>query len=294
MATAELSRLDSWMNERRKGVGASEAPAILGLSPYKGDTPLRVYNHKVDGYHDADLRNESQQWGLRLEDAILDAYAAECEPVSRNTEQQLVWAKKYPWMFATLDARTESGIPVEAKSVSVYNPLHSWIRETDRLPDHWIAQGTHQMIVCGCSRMYFAVYMGEHRLRTFTLALDPEFAADLAYRVGMFWNHHVQKRIPPPPVEADQVEAVKALIPPPHGHVALGEDLIHAVNVYSLAGASSRDYDRRREEARDQILAAMGDAQVGHLPDGRTVKRSVITLKERVLPACQQVRLSVK
>ena len=42
--TAAMTRED-WLQERRRGIGGSEAAAILGLSPWA--TPLDVYLDKI-------------------------------------------------------------------------------------------------------------------------------------------------------------------------------------------------------------------------------------------------------
>lgn len=62
----------SWLEARRTGIGASDAPAIAGLSPWK--TALAVYADKVNGAADHPL-TPAQAWGLRLEPAIAAAYS---------------------------------------------------------------------------------------------------------------------------------------------------------------------------------------------------------------------------
>jgi putative phage-type endonuclease len=62
---------DEWLEQRRHGIGGSDAAAALGLSPWK--TPLSLYLEKT-----GDARpfrdNESMLWGRVLEPAIRAEY----------------------------------------------------------------------------------------------------------------------------------------------------------------------------------------------------------------------------
>ncbi|NBW23303.1 MAG: hypothetical protein EBR82_86705 [Caulobacteraceae bacterium] len=77
------------MAERRKGIGASEVPAIVGLSPWA--TPMDVWLSKQEG-HTPEPETEAQRNGHRMEGPILEALSADIGlPVTRN--DQIVWGK---------------------------------------------------------------------------------------------------------------------------------------------------------------------------------------------------------
>ena len=57
---------------RKRGIGGSDAPAVLGVSPWR--TPLDVYLDKTD-QSDPVETTEAMEWGSRLEDQIAAAAA---------------------------------------------------------------------------------------------------------------------------------------------------------------------------------------------------------------------------
>src|SRR3990167_9543260 len=64
-----------WREVRRQGIGASDAPAIPGLSPWK--SPIQLYADKLGLAEDGSEETEAMRWGRRLEGVIIAAYAEE-------------------------------------------------------------------------------------------------------------------------------------------------------------------------------------------------------------------------
>jgi hypothetical protein len=60
---------ETWLTERRKGIGASEAAAVLGLSRYK--SPLDVYLDKTGEIGPQD-DSERMYWGRKLEGRVTE------------------------------------------------------------------------------------------------------------------------------------------------------------------------------------------------------------------------------
>ena len=63
-----------WLKARKGGVGASEAPAILGICPFR--TALEVYLDKVDLLPEKEPTRR-MQWGLAFQRAIATCYELE-------------------------------------------------------------------------------------------------------------------------------------------------------------------------------------------------------------------------
>src|SRR5262245_42442218 len=91
---------ERWLAERNKGIGASEAAAIVGLSPW--ESPLAVYARKVGVLETVKEETEAMRWGALLEPLILTEFGIE-------TGREVVRAGKLlrsverPWQLATLD-----------------------------------------------------------------------------------------------------------------------------------------------------------------------------------------------
>jgi len=60
-----------WLRERRHGIGGSDAPAILGVSPYQ--SAFGVWLEKTSRVKDKEPA-PAMEWGLLLEDVIADRY----------------------------------------------------------------------------------------------------------------------------------------------------------------------------------------------------------------------------
>ena len=93
-----------WMKARRKGIGASDIAAIMGVSPWS--TPLQVWVSKVTDDAPEVEQSEDMLWGRRLEQSILEEFE------ERTIEQRYflehhgsLWRHdSMGWMLATPDA----------------------------------------------------------------------------------------------------------------------------------------------------------------------------------------------
>ena len=65
--TSEMSRLE-WLRYRQKGIGGSDAAAVLGLSRWKG--PIDIWLSKTQEIMQDDGQSEAAYWGTVLEDVV--------------------------------------------------------------------------------------------------------------------------------------------------------------------------------------------------------------------------------
>src|SRR5688500_4639250 len=101
-SAAFVEKRKKWLEERKNGIGGSEAPIVLGVSKFA--TPLDLFTEKL-GLRPEPIQTERMKWGLRLERAIVEAYADETGREVRTFEPYtLIRSKKNPFMFTTLDA----------------------------------------------------------------------------------------------------------------------------------------------------------------------------------------------
>jgi hypothetical protein len=70
-STRDMTR-EQWFEERRKGIGGSDAAAVAGLSRYR--TPIQVYMEKL-GLIDPPEENEAMYWGKKLEDLVAEEFS---------------------------------------------------------------------------------------------------------------------------------------------------------------------------------------------------------------------------
>lgn len=184
-----MALTDEQVKIRATGLGASELPAVCGLSPYA--SPIDVWLRKTgqaQGIEDAG----PAEVGSILEPAILELYTrrtghACTRPVETYRHPE------HEWVLASPDAIADAGHLVEIKTVGV-RMLHAW---DEGPPDYVVAQTTQQMAVLDRERCDVAMLCGTD-LQLYELRFDAGLWGDLYEIAAEFWQH-VQDGTPPPP-----------------------------------------------------------------------------------------------
>lgn len=189
-----------WLKERQSGIGASEASAILGLSRYK--SALDIYLAKTTEPTDSPDTPQSKR-GRNLEKYVLDMYEEEHGEVTRG---ERIVSKKYPFMFASLDAaRKDDGRPVEAKTAGIYTAKEWGEGGTDQIPQEYLIQIMHQIIVTDKKVGDIAALLTLDDLRYYPIILDTELAEMIVEGLAQFWRR-VENREPPEPTTGAEAE----------------------------------------------------------------------------------------
>lgn len=141
-----------WLDWRRGKIGASDAPAIMGVSKFK--TPLQLWEEHVYG--------KSQETTFAMQKGKEDEIIARLQfnlESSSFYDPTCIQSKKHPWMIASLDgwdAAPKGGMPriLEIKSPGVEDHRTAI---TGKIPDHYYPQLQHQMMVSEEARaIYFS------------------------------------------------------------------------------------------------------------------------------------------
>lgn len=196
----------AWLEGRQKGIGASEAAAILGMSPWMNS--MKLWRLKTGAEQPKDLsKNERVEQGNRLEGALRGLYQA-LHPeyqVEYHPFDTLAQRDK-PWLFATLDGELirqggERGI-LEIKTATMANGA-AWEKWRDAVPDYYYSQILHQFLA---TQYPFAVLFaalfdlsGGISLRTYTFERE-ECQEDMDYVAAKeleFWKHVEAGTLPP-------------------------------------------------------------------------------------------------
>ena len=185
---------DRWHKWRRWKVCASDAPVILGVSPYK--TADRLLREKTEGLFTPPTY--AMRKGRRLESKIRDLVeqetgyvfqpaCAECDPPN-------------DWLAASLDGITfDQGLILECK----YNKeeFHDQALE-GKVPEHHVPQVQHQLFVTGAAFCVYASHNDgemyatpELQLATVFVEPDAEYLAKLLEAEEKFWKELCQARM---------------------------------------------------------------------------------------------------
>jgi len=182
---------------RRQYVGASEVPAICGVSPFR--SAWDVWAEKVV-LVDPQPPNEAMMLGLILEPALLDWAHREIAPLRRNV-QRVVRLSKSCRLRATLDGvfQVDGHIePVEVKIGTAYSPRsQEWGEpQTDEVPLDVRYQVQAQLMACQAPIGHVLALLPGPRLAHFCLHADRDLQEQIKEQVLAFWDC-VKKREPP-------------------------------------------------------------------------------------------------
>lgn len=199
---------EQWLEERKKGIGGSDAASILGRTEWKTNTQLW-----------------EEKTGRRVAEDISDKpcvkYGTEMEPILRQSfqikhpeymvlheEYKIIRHPKYPFLFASLDGELveittgEMGI-LEIKTSNLKNSAQKekW---KGGIPDNYFCQVLHYLNVTGYSfvRLFAELNYSEDYQVTKTYEIErnnvEEDIKELEEAEIKFWTEYVEKDIRPP------------------------------------------------------------------------------------------------
>lgn len=258
MSDADDTR-DAWLEQRRKGIGGSDAAAALGLSKRK--TPLSLYLEKTgDARPYAD--NEAMLWGRVLEPTIREEYTRRTGIVC--TQPKPLTHAKYPFMRANLDGLSTEPKPrvVEIKTARTDK---GWGEPgTDDVPPDYLLQCVHYMVVTGARLADIALLIGGQDFRIYRIERQPELVELLVDGEREFWSH-VEARKPPTATTLAEInmryrqsQALKVELPP---------GAADAVAQLAAVRSEIMEREAEAEHFESAIKAALADADTG-LIDG--------------------------
>lgn len=142
--TSELPR-EEWLAYRRRGIGGSDAAAVLGISPFM--TGRDLYYDKLGISAAADDENwVAKEIGHRLEPLVAEIF-------SKRTGLKVFQKKfmfqhpQYPWMLADLDYLVElpdgSIAILECKTSTSNSSENWWYAGKEIVPAYYESQGRH-------------------------------------------------------------------------------------------------------------------------------------------------------
>lgn len=280
----EAHTREEWLRLRAQGIGASDAAAAVGLSPYK--TPFQLWMEKT-GRAPEVAESEAMRWGHRLQRVVGEAFADETKRVVAPAGEFTIYEHPdSPILIATLDFLQRKGFGhelgiLEAKTAG-YAKKEDWI---DQAPLHYTVQVQYQMLVTGTALGSIAVLIGGQKFLWADIPPDPEFQARLRYQVEKFWREHVQADVAPP-VEAEDNEVLRYayrqtradLIPADGAFLDWDERRMAAIERIKAA-------ERERDEAEAHLKAAIGEHTGIVLPNGVKYLWREEHRKEYLVPA---------
>lgn len=202
---------EEWLQERKNGIGGSDAATIIGLNPYK--TNIQLWEEKTGRREAIDISDKPYvQYGTYAEEHLRELFKLDFPQYEvSHQENTIIKHPKYPFLFASLDGQLvdketgELGI-LEIKTTNI---LQSMQKEKwkDKIPDNYYCQVLHYLNVTGYSFVILKAqlkydYDGDIKLETRhykILRKDVEKDIQMLQDSEIsFWNDYVVKDVQPP------------------------------------------------------------------------------------------------
>lgn len=256
----------AWHELRRtQGVGASEAAAVLGMSPFQ--TAVDVYAAKYG--QQAEIPAHFAYWGNNLEDAVAK-WVTDTHPEMGDVMGGLTaYWNEHPHIYASLDRVLDQGelIPLEIKTGSLRSRDDHWtVDGRIQVPAYYQVQVQQQMAVIGAPRAYVAVLFGGNDAHLLRVERDDEFIESvLVPRLTAFWEG-VQNGVPPEPTTMSDLAYA---YPHEPGETTVGSELVvEAVERRAVILSDIKAMQEEADRLTFEIGKYMGSAETLLDPDG--------------------------
>ena len=272
VTNAEWPMLDSLglgsslRDERRSGIGGSDANIILSGDPEK---VVRLWREKRGEAEPEDLSSVlpvmlgcwteafNRQWFERLSGETV-----------RGVGKTLI-CSKHNWRRSTLDGLVESsGAVWEAKHTSAF-------AKPEDVLDRYMPQLQHNMAVAGADRAVLSVIFGNHKYEMVEVASDWLYQLELLEAEEQFWDCVLSGK-----------EPVAVQPPPPPRPIGTREVCLEGNNQWACAAC---DWLTHREAAKAHassvtLIKSLVEEDVarafGHGIEAKRSKSGAITIKE--------------
>lgn len=280
----------AWLESRRKGIGGSDAAAILGIDPWKG--PYSVYQSKVSPIGEQKPQmNDAMYWGNALEQIVADEFEnrsgfvlwSDTRLMNAHGEYPLITHPGHPWMHASIDRWLCTTCPSYADHLLIDHKADSFLecktaregkqKEWDEgVPENYYAQVQHYLAVTGFDYCFVACLVGGSTYITHKIERNAGYIMNLISREMDFWFNRVVAQSPPPP---DDSEATTSLL---NGIEATGGKPIE-LPPYRTFGIlhelkevkdSITTLEKAKMRLENELKVSLGDAELGFV-DGRCV-----------------------
>lgn len=309
MTLQHITRED-WLDMRRQSIGASEAAAAIGWSPYLSE--LELYARKIGAMPDQDLSDvEHVRWGNLLEPAIVAETCARlklrpldleeaAERISASDQTEIVGAlegrqiflrsRPHPHMTATLDglAVDQAGelVSIEAKNTSAWKH-EEW--EDWGSPEHYQVQVIHQLAVAvAVSRGILAGLVGGNALKIAPAILRHDSRIPTVIELeAAFWQRVKACKPPRADGSPSASNALKGLHPNDNGQtIELPLEMIAVHEELSQLQEEINEREKRAKELLVLVRESLGSSTYGLLPNGQgQYSYKTQTRPERTVPA---------
>ena len=175
-----------WLKLRKKYIGASDAPIIMGVSPYirsdgRKKTPYVLWMEKLD-LLPSDKETPAMKFGKENESIAREEYE---KKIGDYVTPKVCFHKEIPYLMASLDGISLDGkLAVEIKSANYED--HA-LAKTKKVPAKYYPQVQQQLACTGLDGMhYFSYHKGEGVI--VEVLRDDSYLKEMYEKEKDFWD----------------------------------------------------------------------------------------------------------
>lgn len=168
-----------WLEFRRAHIGASDAPVIMGTSPFKNLHQLWLEKQGLWEPH----INSAMRHGIENEETARCLVEKE---LGFSLQPSVFAGFPHSWMAASLDGWNEEEQAILEIKCPVSEKSYLALLEGEGVPDYYQPQLDHQMLVMGLQSAFFAIWWnGSVHIKKVSLS---DRANELVQREADFWQ----------------------------------------------------------------------------------------------------------
>jgi putative phage-type endonuclease len=170
---------EEWLSWRRGGIGASDAPVVMGLSPWQKEGELLLLK---TGQRLERPANDAMQRGKRLEPVARLAYV---NHTGIDVAPVCVQSREHPWMRASLDGLSADGQHVV--EIKCPGEKDHCLAASGCVPEKYFPQLQHILAVTGLGEIFYWSFRFDHTV-LLKVERDESFIAELLEKEIAFWT----------------------------------------------------------------------------------------------------------
>ena len=195
--------MEIWKKKRLKGIGGSEASAILGLNPYMSNVEL--WKIKTGKTFQEDISDkEVVKYGVAMEPILIEMFKVDNPQYEAgHKDYDIRYHKDYNFLFGSLDGylvdkETGKQGVLEIKTCQINGGNYS--KWKDRIPDNYYCQVLHYLLCTGFDfAIVFALLKHQSYIEIKKYEIQRKDVEEeinyLLQKELEFWNQYVLKNI---------------------------------------------------------------------------------------------------
>lgn len=251
---------EEWLEIRRGGIGASEVPALLGLSPF--ESPYGLWLRKT-GRTEPKPENTAMALGHALEGAVAQYWSEQTgrEIIKRSAIDWIVRSNERPFMQVSPDRTYWLGDSRKPTDKAVLEIKTTQLTvDPDSLPRHWFTQ---LQTLLGVSEIPQGSLAWLSRGRDFgykDIELVPDFFGWICEETERFWKDNVLGGKEPELTTVDDV--LQKYATHTEGKIVeVSEDVFAAWQDLGVVREQLAALDERKAELEKKLKLNFGDAE---------------------------------